>query len=78
MGSANEAVRQALAAEVQNYERLEECFALAKELAEKRGWPLNWRLVEAEGVAHDHEKMFNHPKCAEALFGTERERGREP
>ncbi|MEW5883946.1 MAG: hypothetical protein AB1725_06955 [Armatimonadota bacterium] len=60
------------------YQRGKACFALAKELAEKRGWPFNWRLVEAEGVAHDHEKMFDHPKCAEALFGGEGERNREP
>jgi pimeloyl-ACP methyl ester carboxylesterase len=53
------------------YQRGKACFALAKELAEKRGWAFNWRLVEAEGVGHDHEKMFDHPKCAEALFNSQ-------
>lgn len=51
------------------YQRGKACFALAKQLAKKQGWAFNWRLVEAEGVGHDHEKMFDHPKCAEALFG---------
>jgi pimeloyl-ACP methyl ester carboxylesterase len=38
-------------------------------LAEARGWPFSWKLVEAPGVGHDHEKMFDHPNCAVALFG---------
>jgi pimeloyl-ACP methyl ester carboxylesterase len=38
-------------------------------LAAARGWPFAWRLVEAPGVGHDHEKMFDHPNCASALFG---------
>ncbi len=41
----------------------------AKTLAAVRGWPFGWRLVEAPGVAHDHEKMFEHANCAVALFG---------
>lgn len=61
------------------YQRGKACFELAKKLAEEREWTFNWRLVEAEGIGHDHEKMFNHPKCAEALFGfKEGERTREP
>ncbi|MDA7980084.1 MAG: prolyl oligopeptidase family serine peptidase [Pirellulales bacterium] len=51
------------------YQRGVACFALAKSLAEERGWEFNWRLVEAEGVIHDHEQMFNHPNAAQALFG---------
>lgn len=38
-------------------------------LAAVRGWPFGWRLVEAPGVGHDHEKMFAHPNCEVALFG---------
>jgi len=26
--------------------------------------------VIAEGVEHDHEKMFDHPQCQKALFDT--------
>lgn len=41
----------------------------AKTLAKERGWEFGWRLVEATGVAHDHEAMFSHPQCEVALFG---------
>jgi poly(3-hydroxybutyrate) depolymerase len=41
----------------------------AKNLAAARGWPCNWRLVEAVGIEHDHEKMFAHANCEVALFG---------
>ncbi len=53
------------------YQRGLACFELAKSLAEERGWEFNWRLVEAEGVIHDHEQMLNHPNAAQALFGEE-------
>lgn len=46
------------------------CFWSAKALAESRGWAFGWRLVEAHGVGHDHEKMFDHPNCELALYGT--------
>ncbi|HEX6810090.1 MAG TPA: alpha/beta hydrolase [Planctomycetota bacterium] len=42
----------------------------AKLLAAQRGWPFGWRLVEAQGIDHDHEKMFAHPMCEVALFGS--------
>jgi dienelactone hydrolase len=45
------------------------CFAVAKDLAERHGWPFNWRLVEALEVGHDHRKMFDHARCEDALFG---------
>jgi poly(3-hydroxybutyrate) depolymerase len=45
-------------------------FAAGKELAASKGWYFNWRLVEADGVGHDHEKMFDHPACKDALFGS--------
>ena len=44
-------------------------FDTAKKLAAERNRPFHWQLVVAEGVEHDHEKMFNHPACTEALFG---------
>lgn len=43
---------------------------MARTVAAERGWPFGWRLVEAPGVGHDHEKMFEHANCAAALFGT--------
>lgn len=45
-------------------------FALGQKVAREHGWPFAWRLVEAEGVEHDHEKMFAHAQCETALFGT--------
>lgn len=41
----------------------------AKTLAKQKGWPFNWTLVEAEGVAHSAKNMFDHPNCDVALFG---------
>jgi dienelactone hydrolase len=38
-------------------------------LAQERGWTFGWRLVEARGIGHDHERMFEHEACAVALFG---------
>lgn len=46
------------------------CYWTAKTVAELRGWDFGWRLVEAPGVGHDHEKMFLHANCELALFGT--------
>lgn len=51
-------------------ERGRNCFALARDVAKKHGWPLNWRLVEVPGVGHSGEKMFAAPQAAEALFGS--------
>jgi pimeloyl-ACP methyl ester carboxylesterase len=45
------------------------CYWTARTLAELRGWTFGWRLVEAPGVGHDHEKMFEHERCGAALFG---------
>lgn len=46
-------------------------FRLAEKTARERGWPFAWRIVEADGVPHDHEKMFAHPVCERALFGSD-------
>jgi len=49
------------------FERGQNSFATAKKLAESKGWSFGWKMVVAEGVEHDHEKMFNHESCAKAL-----------
>lgn len=41
----------------------------AKTLAAERGWAFAWRLVEAPGIGHDHQRMFDHERCGAALFG---------
>jgi len=51
------------------YQRNQAVYAKAKALATDKGWKFNWRIVEAPGVGHDHEKMFNHERAEEALFG---------
>lgn len=51
------------------YERGKNCFKVAQEFAKSKNWPFNWRLVEAPDIGHDAAKMFNHPRCEEALFG---------
>lgn len=51
------------------YQRGKAFFQFAKTVSERKKWPCNWTIVEAEGVNHDHEKMFNHPSCEKALFG---------
>jgi dienelactone hydrolase len=49
------------------FERGMNAFAAAKKLAEERQWPFGWTLVTAQDIEHDHTKMFNHPRCAEAF-----------
>ncbi len=49
------------------FERGKNAFAAAKSLATERKWPFHWKLVTAEGIEHDHEKMFNQEECATAL-----------
>ncbi len=51
------------------FERGQNAFAAGKKLAKDRGWKFCWRLVVADGVAHDHEKMFDHEAVKAALFG---------
>jgi pimeloyl-ACP methyl ester carboxylesterase len=50
------------------YQRSHACFEMAKRLAEEKGWPFAWRIVDAPGIGHDHERMFNHELCEQALF----------
>ncbi len=51
------------------FERGKNAFRRADDLARSKGWEFRWRLVEAPGIGHDHEAMFNAPQCREALFG---------
>jgi pimeloyl-ACP methyl ester carboxylesterase len=44
-------------------------FRFATTVSERKKWTMNWKIVEAEGVGHDHGKMFDHPSCEKALFG---------
>ncbi|MDP1673038.1 MAG: hypothetical protein Q8L65_07965 [Burkholderiales bacterium] len=54
-------------AERQGYNRLERgrnAFRAAQQLAQQRGWPFHWRLVEVPGVGHSARRMIG---SAEAL-----------
>jgi hypothetical protein len=42
-------------------------YRAAQELAQARGWPFNWRLLELPGVGHSARKMFSSPRVAAAL-----------
>jgi dienelactone hydrolase len=48
-------------------ERGRNAFAAGRALAQQRGWPFNWRLVELPGVGHSARKMFSAPETLEAL-----------
>jgi len=50
-------------------QRGQAAFAAGKKLAAEHCWKFAWRLVEADGIDHDHEKMFAHEQCESALFG---------
>lgn len=60
------------------FERGKNAYDSARRLAAERNWPFCWKLVIAEGIEHDHEKMFNHAKCAEALGWAERRQPEQP
>jgi pimeloyl-ACP methyl ester carboxylesterase len=49
------------------FERGQNAYSTGKRLADERQWPFGWKLVIAADVEHDHTKMFNHSRCAEAL-----------
>lgn len=51
------------------YERGQNAFRQAQQLAESKGWKFGWRLLVVPGVGHDHQAMFDHPLCKQALFG---------
>jgi dienelactone hydrolase len=58
---------QARAQGATRHERGLKVFNAGKALAERRGWTLNWRLVEVPGVGHNARKMFSAPQALEAL-----------
>jgi dienelactone hydrolase len=49
------------------YERGREFFRAGKRLAEERGWPFGWRLIEVPGVGHSARRMFAADEAAAAL-----------
>lgn len=51
------------------YERGQRAFLQAQQLAEAKGWRFGWRLLVVPGVGHDHQAMFDHELCEQALFG---------
>jgi poly(3-hydroxybutyrate) depolymerase len=51
------------------YQRGLNAFRAAEQLARQKGWPFNWRLVEAPDVGHSEKAMFAAPTCETALFG---------
>lgn len=53
------------------------CFEAARSLALARGWRFGWTKVETPGIAHDAARMFGAAEAAEALFGAEKEKGRQ-
>ena len=58
---------EALAQGASRFQRGVNVFNAAKTLAQTRGWPFNWRLVELPGVGHDARKMLAAPQASEAL-----------
>jgi pimeloyl-ACP methyl ester carboxylesterase len=50
------------------YERGLQVFGAAREVAQNRGWPFNWRLVEAPAVGHSARSMYASPQAEAALF----------
>lgn len=51
------------------YERGRRAFRQAQQLAESKDWKFGWRLLVVPGVGHDHQAMFDHELCRQALFG---------
>ena len=51
------------------FERGQNAFRIAQELALEKGWPFHWKLVKVPKVGHDHQAMFDHELCRLALFG---------
>jgi pimeloyl-ACP methyl ester carboxylesterase len=53
------------------FERGQNAFRMAKNLAAEKGWDFGWRMVTVPGVGHDHQAMFDHARCKDALFGAD-------
>lgn len=52
------------------YQRGLNVYNEAQQLAEKRGWPMNWRLVIAEGVGHSSRGMLRSRNARSAVART--------
>ncbi|BCU78750.1 hypothetical protein [Luteolibacter sp. LG18] len=50
-------------------ERGRHAYAAAKKLAVEKGWPFEWKLVEAEGLGHGCGPIWEHARCREAILG---------
>jgi pimeloyl-ACP methyl ester carboxylesterase len=59
--------REASAQGATRHERGRYAFNAAQALAQARGWPFSWRLVEVQGVGHRAKKMFAAPEASAAL-----------
>ena len=57
---------------VHRYSRNIRWFNEAMDLAYRKEWKFNWRLVIADGPGHSPPDMFNHPQTENALFGHSR------
>lgn len=49
------------------YERGQNAFHAAQQLAQDRGWTFNWKLVEVPGVGHSARRMFGSVQALAAL-----------
>jgi dienelactone hydrolase len=49
------------------FERGEQTFRAAQDVAQAHGWPFNWRLIEVPGVGHSAKSMFDSPQALDAL-----------
>ena len=49
------------------YERGQNAFRAAQQLAQDRGWAFNWKLVEVPGVGHSARRMFGSAQALAAL-----------
>ena len=49
------------------YERGINAYRTAQRLAQSRGWPFNWTLVEVPGVGHSAGRMFRSEEAANAF-----------
>jgi pimeloyl-ACP methyl ester carboxylesterase len=49
------------------YERGQNAFRAAQQLAQDRGWTFNWKLAEVPGVGHSARRMFGSAEALAAL-----------
>jgi hypothetical protein len=49
------------------YQRGLNTYKTAQALAQARGWPFNWKLVEVPDVGHSASRMFRSEQAAAAL-----------